>query len=232
MIVAAAGNNRAGLNPGSDVPVQPAVRSRPARGSAQLGRCHVGVDPVVVAAVRAVGRLADPGGAPSAFTTAGPWVGVAAPGENIVVGEQRRRRRPRQRAAQRSGAAVRHQRQPAYAAAYVSGVAALVRSRFPELHGRRRWSDRLTASAQGAARSPSNLVGAGLVDPVAALTWDVRPGLPVTPRRPKPTSRRAGGARRTGLHAAHDRVHRHRRPRTWPPPPRRLRHATTQGHHG
>ena len=31
----------------------------------------------------------------------------------------------------------------------------------------------MTAGAQGAARAPSNLTGAGLVDPVAALTWDV-----------------------------------------------------------
>ena len=35
---------------------------------------------------------------------------------------------------------------------------------------------RITATANGAARSPSNLVGAGSVDPVAALTWDVPEG--------------------------------------------------------
>jgi membrane-anchored mycosin MYCP len=48
----------------------------------------------------------------------------------------------------------------------------LVRSRFPELTAQQ-VIDRLTAGAQGAARAPSNLTGAGLVDPVAALTWDV-----------------------------------------------------------
>jgi membrane-anchored mycosin MYCP len=59
-----------------------------------------------------------------------------------------------------------------YASAYVSGVAALVRSRYPGLTARQ-VVHRLTATAQGAARSPSNLTGAGGVDPVAALTWDV-----------------------------------------------------------
>jgi membrane-anchored mycosin MYCP len=59
-----------------------------------------------------------------------------------------------------------------YAAAYVSGVAALVRSKFPKLSA----ADvihRISATARGAARTPSNLVGAGNVDAVAALTWDV-----------------------------------------------------------
>jgi membrane-anchored mycosin MYCP len=59
-----------------------------------------------------------------------------------------------------------------YAAAYVSGVAALVRSKFPDLTAAQ-VMHRITATARGAARSPSNLVGAGSVDAVAALTWDV-----------------------------------------------------------
>ena len=59
-----------------------------------------------------------------------------------------------------------------YAAAYVSGVAALVRSKFPNLTAAQ-VIHRITATAHGAARSPSNLVGAGGVNAVAALTWDV-----------------------------------------------------------
>lgn len=47
-----------------------------------------------------------------------------------------------------------------------------MRSRFPELTAAE-VVDRLTAGAQGSARAPSNLTGAGLVDPVASLTWDV-----------------------------------------------------------
>jgi membrane-anchored mycosin MYCP len=48
----------------------------------------------------------------------------------------------------------------------------LVRSKFPDLRAGE-VVRRITATANGAARSPSNLVGAGGVDPVAALTWDV-----------------------------------------------------------
>ena len=59
-----------------------------------------------------------------------------------------------------------------YAAAYVSGVAALVRSKFPDLTAAE-VIHRITATAHGAARSPSNLVGSGGVDAVATLTWDV-----------------------------------------------------------
>ena len=60
-----------------------------------------------------------------------------------------------------------------YAAAYVSGVAALVRSRFPELTAEQ-VVDRLTASAQGAPARRRTWPVPGIVDPVAALTWDVR----------------------------------------------------------
>jgi membrane-anchored mycosin MYCP len=41
---------------------------------------------------------------------------------------------------------------------------------------------RLTETAHGAAQSPSNRVGAGSVDPVAALTWQVAPVDPDNPR--------------------------------------------------
>ncbi len=44
---------------------------------------------------------------------------------------------------------------------------------------------RLTAGAQGAARAPSNLTGAGLVDPVASLTWDINPASDLA-REPQP----------------------------------------------
>ena len=111
------------------------------------------------------------GGQPSRFTMAGPWVGVAAPGENITSvsngadgGLANGMPDSEQEMSPISGTG--------YAAAYVSGVAALVRSRFPELSAAQ-VVNRITATAHSAARSPSNLVGAGTVDPVAALTWQV-----------------------------------------------------------
>ena len=98
-------------------------------------------------------------------------MGIAAPGENITsvsndadgglangMPNERRKLTPI------SGTS--------YAAAYVSGLAALVRSRFPEL-GAQQVVRRIIGTAHPAARSPSNLVGAGSVDPVAALTWQV-----------------------------------------------------------
>ncbi|MGO4447204.1 type VII secretion-associated serine protease mycosin [Mycobacterium sp. 2YAF39] len=171
VIVAAAGNNKAGLNPGSACPSNPL--SDP--GLPEDPRNWAGVTEVSIPSswqqyVLSVGSLNSFGG-PSDFTMAGPWVGIAAPGENITsIGN-----------ADGGGLANalpsdRGELYPlngaGFAAAYVSGVAALVRSRFPELTAAQ-VVERLTAGAQGAARAPSNLTGAGLVDPVASLTWDV-----------------------------------------------------------
>ncbi|OOK65319.1 subtilase family protein [Mycobacterium kansasii] len=115
-----------------------------------------------------------PEGQPSNFTMAGPWVGVAAPGEQIVsLGN-----------GPNSGIinGLPSNKEPlvaingtSFAAAYVSGAAALVRSKFPTLTSRQ-VVNRLVSSAHNAARAPSNLVGAGVIDPVAALTWDIPQG--------------------------------------------------------
>ena len=110
-------------------------------------------------------------GQPSAFTMAGPWLGIAAPGENMISlsngdggGPVNGMPNERGQLSAVSGTS--------FAAAYVSGVAALVRSRFPQL-GATQVIERLTATAHNGARAPSNLVGAGTVDPVAALTWQL-----------------------------------------------------------
>jgi membrane-anchored mycosin MYCP len=112
-----------------------------------------------------------PDGQPSKFSMAGPWVGVAAPGENIVSVSNR------DGGGLANGMPDDHRQQVAlsgtsYAAGYVSGVAALVRSKYPGLTARQ-VVHRVTATAHNAARAPSNVVGAGSVDPVAALTWDL-----------------------------------------------------------
>ncbi|MGA7053488.1 MAG: type VII secretion-associated serine protease mycosin [Mycobacterium sp.] len=112
-----------------------------------------------------------PEGEPSKFTMAGPWVGVAAPGENIVS------------VSNRDGGGLANglpdERQnlialsgTSYAAGYVSGVAALVRSKYPALSAAQ-VIGRLTATAHNGARAPSNVVGSGDLDPVAALTWEL-----------------------------------------------------------
>lgn len=112
-----------------------------------------------------------PGGQPSKFTMAGPWVGIAAPGENIVSVSNR------DGGGLANGLPNDRDQQIAlngtsYAAGYVSGVAALVRSKYPELNATQ-VVRRITATAHTGARAPSNLVGAGTLDPAAALTWDL-----------------------------------------------------------
>lgn len=123
--------------------------------------------------VLSVGSL-NPEGQPSGFSMAGPWLGIAAPGEQIVsIGN-----------APNAGLinGQPSDKEPlvpingtSFAAAYVSGVAALVRSRYPDLKAHQ-IVNRLVGSAHNGARSPSNLVGAGVIDPVAALTWDIPDG--------------------------------------------------------
>jgi membrane-anchored mycosin MYCP len=123
--------------------------------------------------VLSVGSL-NPDGQPSKFTMAGPWVGVAAAGEHIVSVSNG------DGGGLADGLPDEHQQLlplsgTSYAAGYVSGVAALVRSKYPDLSATQ-VVRRITATAHNGARAPSNLVGTGSVDPVAALTWQLPAG--------------------------------------------------------
>lgn len=111
-----------------------------------------------------------PQGQPSPFTMAGPWVGIAGPGQGIVSVSNAPDGGLADGLPDRAGFAPING--SGYAAAYVAGVAALVRSRFPDMPARD-VIERLTATAHNGAYSPSNLVGTGTVDPVAALTWQL-----------------------------------------------------------
>ena len=155
----------------------------------------------------------------------GPWLGVAAPGENIVSVSN----------APGGGLANGMPNDQlelfpisgtSYAAAYVSGVAALVRSKFPELTAEQ-VVRRITATANGAARSPSNLVGAGSVDPVAALTWDLPEEVGAACGQ---ASRRATTASAGRPDTADDRVRRRRRACVGGAGHRRGQRASTKGH--
>ncbi|AYE93921.1 type VII secretion-associated serine protease mycosin [Mycobacterium paragordonae] len=112
-------------------------------------------------------------GRPSKFTMAGPWVGIAAPGENIASVSNA------DGGGLANGLPDDHQQLiplsgTSYAAGYVSGVAALVRAKYPDLPAAE-VVRRLTATAQNGPRDPSNVVGAGTLDAVAALTWQLSP---------------------------------------------------------
>jgi type VII secretion-associated serine protease mycosin len=127
-----------------------------------------------------------PDGQPSKFTMAGPWVGIAAPGENIVSVSNA------DGGGLANGLPDNHQQLVAlsgtsYAGGYVSGVAALVRSKYPGLTAAQ-VVRRITATAHNGARAPSNVVGAGTLDPLAALTWELPANNAPTASPSKPVS--------------------------------------------
>lgn len=119
-------------------------------------------------------------GAASDFSLAGPWVDVAAPGEQVVSlavgGDDLTDTRPDD-----------PQRRPlsgtSYAAPVVSGVVALLRSRSPHLSARQ-----VMARIKDTARHPAGgwnpRVGHGVVDALAALSAD---GDGVAPEPPIPS---------------------------------------------
>ena len=71
-----------------------------------------------------------------------------------------------------------------FAAAYVSGLAALLKQRFPDLTPAQ-IINRITATARHPGGGVDNYVGAGVIDPVAALTWDVPAGPETVPYKVK-----------------------------------------------
>ncbi|MBN7483445.1 type VII secretion-associated serine protease mycosin [Mycobacteroides abscessus] len=118
-------------------------------------------------------------GQPAEFSLSGPWVGVAAPGEGItslasdgpgvingVYGQD--------------GLAPING--TSFATPFVSGVVALVRSRFPELNAAQ-VIDRIKRTARTPDNGPNIASGYGMVDPVAALTASVPP----SDQMPNPT---------------------------------------------
>lgn len=129
--------------------------------------------------VLSVGAV-DTTGAPITSSLAGPWVGVAAPAVNIVGLSP-------QDARAVNAYPPAHPGDPAvpfwgssFAAAYVSGVAALVRAKYPELSAHQ-VINRILQTSHNPAGGVDNQVGYGVVDPVAALTFNVAPGDRVVP---------------------------------------------------
>jgi type VII secretion-associated serine protease mycosin len=98
----------------------------------------------------------DAGGQPSEESNRGPWVGIAAPGQDLTT-------------VATGGGGYAVVTGTSFATAVVSGTAALVRSRFPGLT-----ASAVVARLQGTAVSPTGgrdeITGAGIVDPFEALT--------------------------------------------------------------
>lgn len=123
-------------------------------------------------------------GDPYVNSMPGPWVGVAAPAMNIVSLD------PTEPTpgALTNAALVKGAPIPlngtSFAAAYVSGLAALIRELHPDLKARQ-VINRIMAKAHTPANGWNNILGAGVIDPVAALTSDdIPPGELVAPGVP------------------------------------------------
>ena len=165
VVIAAAGNTGQECN--QNPPPDPAVPADP-RGWKQVQTI---VSPAWYSPlVLAVGGIG-PNGNPANFSMTGPWVGAAAPAENIVAlgydGNPVNALQGQDGPIPISGTS--------FAAAYVSGLAALVKQRFPKLTPAQ-VVNRIVATARHPGGGVDNSVGAGVVDPVAALTWDVPEG--------------------------------------------------------
>jgi membrane-anchored mycosin MYCP len=144
--------------------------------------------------VLTVGAVDSNGTPMSQSSIAGPWVSLAAPGTDVVGLS------PRDdgliNAIDGPDNSLLVPSGTSFSAAIVSGVAALVRARFPQLTAYQ-VVNRLLRTARAPARGVDNQVGHGVIDPVAALTWDVPEGPAKPPTRlsaplnvPAPPARR------------------------------------------
>lgn len=165
VIVAAAGNvGGAGQCPQQNSSDHPTVVSSPAW-----------YDDYVVA----VGSVS-PDGTPSPFSLAGPWVDLAAPGEQVLSMK-----------AEDGTAGTAPISGTSYAGPVVSAAAALVRSRFPRLSARQVIS-RLEQTARRPARRTDLAVGSGVVDILAAVSDEITYAPRETAASAKPLVRQSG----------------------------------------
>jgi membrane-anchored mycosin MYCP len=118
-------------------------------------------------------------GEPSAFTMAGPWVDVAAPGEGVVSLSSTGRGLINAVDGQHGSTLLSG---PSYAAPVVSGLAALIRSRFPTWTARQ-VMQRIKATAHHPPGGSDPLIGSGLVDALAAVSTDTPTAPPASPAR-------------------------------------------------
>lgn len=109
--------------------------------------------------------------APAEFSLHGPWVAVAAPGERITSLDANG---PGLINAQLGQEGLAPLNGTSFAAPFVSGVVALIRSRFPELSAGQ-VIDLVKRTARTPGDGPNQATGYGVVDPVAALTHQLAP---------------------------------------------------------
>ncbi|OKH69412.1 hypothetical protein EB74_30065 [Mycobacterium sp. SWH-M5] len=171
LLVAAAGNVGAGnadcqSNPGYD-PLSPDDERNWAHVVSVSTPSWFADYVMSVAAVDTDGAAPDNANA-AKFSMSGPWVDIAAPGVNTVaLGPDGN---PVNALPGRDG--LVNIFGTSFSSAYVAGTAALVRSKFPELSAAQ-VRRRLTQTAHAGPRGVDNSIGHGLIDPVAALTYEM-----------------------------------------------------------
>jgi membrane-anchored mycosin MYCP len=184
VVVAAAGNvGAAGQCPDQNPVADPARPGRPDWSGVTVVVSPGWYDDYVLT----VGSIG-PNGAPSAFSLAGPWVDVAAPGEGVVSldldGEGLVDSMP-------TAAGEKPIAGTSYAAPVVTGVVALLRSRSPQLTARQ-VMQRIEDTARHPAAGWDPVVGHGVVDVLAAVSGSAAPqrgsdrGRPQAVRRAAP----------------------------------------------
>ncbi|HTI74887.1 MAG TPA: type VII secretion-associated serine protease mycosin, partial [Mycobacterium sp.] len=135
--------------------------------------------------------------APAEFSLHGPWVALAAPGERITSLDPNG---PGLINAQLGQQGLSPLNGTSFATPFVAGVVALVRARFPELTAGQ-VMDLIKGTAHTPGEGPNPATGYGVVDPVAALTYQLAPakagprsdaGTPISgPPQPDPGNVRA-----------------------------------------
>jgi membrane-anchored mycosin MYCP len=168
VVVAAAGNSGAGQCPAQHVDA--------ASESATVVVSPAWYDDYVLTVGSVSAR-----GEPSSFSLAGPWVDVAAPGEGVMSLSSSGAGLANALVTKRGSVPLSG---TSYAAPVVSGLAALVRSRFPTWTARQ-VMQRIKATAHHPAGGSDPRVGAGVVDFLAAVSTD-SPTTQMSP--PTPTS--------------------------------------------
>lgn len=130
--------------------------------------------------VLAVGAVTN-SAAPADFSLHGPWLSVAAPGENITSLDAKG---PGLVNAQLGQQGLVPLNGTSFAAPFVSGTVALIRSRFPDMSAGQ-VIELVKRTARTPGSGPNQATGYGVIDPVAALTRQTPPGeLPSDIRRP------------------------------------------------
>ncbi|MFF0148343.1 membrane-anchored mycosin MYCP [Amycolatopsis sulphurea] len=120
--------------------------------------------------VLSVGAI-DKDGSVASFSVHGPWIGVAAPGTEIVSLDPAENSTGLANRVITRGTQASPIQGTSFAAPYVAGVAALVRQMYPDLDARQVIKRiKTTAQHPAAPGGHDDYVGYGVIDPVAALT--------------------------------------------------------------